>query len=115
MMRSCRFLFTCSCLALLAACSVAAQVSAPSFTVGEVHASGSHRYTEEQIAATTGLKPGDPVDQTKLQGIADHLARLGVFSRVNFRFTAKDRRANVNFEVQDAPSVAVMFENFPWF
>jgi outer membrane protein insertion porin family len=115
MMRSRRFLPICFGLILLAACSAAAQVSAPPFIVGEVHAAGSHRYTEEQIAATSGLKAGDPVDQRALQGIADRLARLGVFSRVNFHFAAKDRRATVNFEVQDAPGVPVMFENFPWF
>jgi outer membrane protein assembly factor BamA len=40
---------------------------------------------------------------------------LGIFSRVNFRFTAKNNRAIVNFELEDAPLVPVLFENFPWF
>jgi hypothetical protein len=34
---------------------------------------------------------------------------------VNFRFTAKNSRATVNFELEDAPIMPVMFENFPWF
>lgn len=105
----------CLCCTVLAICHVAAQTSAPSFVVAEIHASGSHRYTDTQIAATAGLKPGDPVDRDKLQEISERLAQLGVFSRVNFRFTAKNNRATVNFDLQDAPVVPVMFENFPWF
>ena len=103
-----------SCV-VLAACFLAAQTTPTSFVVAEVHASGSHRYSDAQIAATTGLKPGDPVDNDELQAIADGLAQLGVFSRVNYRFTAKDKRATINFELQDAAIVPVMFENFPWF
>jgi outer membrane protein assembly factor BamA len=94
---------------------LAAQASPPSLVVSEVHVSGSHRYSDSQIASTAGLKPGDPVDRDKLQEIADRLAQLGVFSRVNFRFTARDNRAAVDFELQDAATVPVMFENFPWF
>ena len=105
----------CLCCILLAACYLGAQSAPASFVVAEVHSSGSHRYSDEQIAATVGLKPGDPVDQEKLQAIADGLVHLGVFSRVNFRFAVTNRRATVNFEMQDADAVPVMFENFPWF
>jgi outer membrane protein insertion porin family len=109
--------------ALILACSsvlfspgfAAAQTAPASFVVAEVHSSGSHRYSDEQIAATLGLRPGDPVDQAKLQEIADGLVHLGVFSRVNFRFTVKNKRATIDFELQDADAVPVMFENFPWF
>src|ERR1700739_2405773 len=101
---------------VLAICPpVRAQIAPASFTVAEVHASGSHRYSDAQIAATIGLKPGDPINNQTLQEITDELAQLGVFSRVNFRFTAKNSRATVNFELEDAPIVPVMFENFPWF
>ena len=106
----------CFSLAVLAACFHArAQTTPASFVVGEVHASGSHRYSDAQIAATAGLKPGDPISNQTLQDISDELAQLGVFSRVSFRFTAKNNRATVNFELEDAPIVPVMFENFPWF
>jgi hypothetical protein len=104
-----------SCM-LLAACVAAAQAPpAAPLVVGEVHASGSHRYSDAQIAATSGLKPGDAVSRDQLQEIADGLAQLGVFSRVSYRFTTKDRRTTVTFELQDAPIVPVMFDNFPWF
>lgn len=116
-MRGLRFLFIAACVfcALFAACSLAAQTSRDSFVVAELHSTGSHRYSDAQIAATVGLKPGDPVDQEKLEAIADRLVHLGVFSRVNFRFTATNKRATIYFELQDADAVPVMFENFPWF
>jgi len=109
------FIFACASCVLLAACDLAAQTAPDSFVVAEVHSSGSHRYSDAQIAATVGLRPGDPGDQEKLQAIADGLVHLGVFSRVNFRFTVKNRRATVDFELEDADAVPVMFENFPWF
>jgi outer membrane protein insertion porin family len=116
-MRRHRFTLISACLfcTVLTVCHVAAQTAPPPFIVAEVHASGSHRYSDAQIAATAGLKPGDPVDRDKLQEISEELAQLGVFSRVNFRFTAKNNRATINFDLQDAPVVPVMFENFPWF
>ena len=116
-MRYCRFTVVLFCLpwVTLAAAYLGAQTPPPPSVIAELHASGSHRYSEAQIAATTGLKPGDPVDNEKLQAIADELARLGVFSRVNFRFSAKNSRATVDFELQDAAVVPVRFENFPWF
>src|SRR5579863_1458068 len=111
-----RLISICLSLALLAVCLDARTQTVPtSFVIAEVHASGSHRYSDAQIAATAGLKPGDPVDRDTLQQITDELAQLGIFSRVNFRFTAKNGRATVNFELEDAPVVQVMFENFPWF
>jgi outer membrane protein assembly factor BamA len=117
-MRSYRFalLFSYFGCTLLAACVAAAQApAAASLVVAEVHASGSRRYTDAQIAATAGLKPGDTASRDQLQEIADGLAQLGVFSHVNYRFTTKDGRTTVTFELQDAPVVAVMFDNFPWF
>lgn len=116
-MRGLRFTFIAACVfcALLPARRLAAQTAPNSFAVAEVHSSGSRRYSDAQVAATVGLKPGDPVDQAKLQAIADGLVHLGVFSRVNFRFTVTNRRATVNFELQDADAVPVLFENFPWF
>ena len=115
-MRGLRFTLISACIScVFAACHLAAQTAPASLVVAEVHAFGSHRYSDEQIAATVGLQPGDPVDQEKLQEIADGLVHLGVFSRVNFRYTAKNKRATVDFELQDADAVPVMFENFPWF
>lgn len=102
-------------LAFAALLPLHAQTRPGSYTVAEVHASGSHRYSDAQIAATAGLKPGDPVNSPALQEIADEMAGLGIFSRVNFRFTVKNNRAIVNFELEDAPVVPVIFENFPWF
>jgi len=113
--RTLTLISACISCAVLAVCHAAGQTAPSSFIVAEVHASGSHRYSDAQIAATAGLKQGDPVDRDKLQEISEELAQLGVFSRVNFRFTAKNNRATVNFDLEDAPVAQVMFENFPWF
>jgi outer membrane protein insertion porin family len=101
--------------ALLSPCFAVAQTVSPHFTVARINILGSKRLDPGRIAATAGLKLGDPVDNNKLQEIADRLSQLGVFSHVNFRFTAENGKATVIFELQEAPLVPVMFENFPWF
>lgn len=101
--------------ALLLPRVAAAQTVAAHFTVAGIEILGPKHLDPGQIVVTTGLKLGDPVDRDKLQEITDRLARLGVFSSVNFRFTAKNGKATVTFEVQEAPLVPVIFENFPWF
>jgi outer membrane protein assembly factor BamA len=105
------------CLLLAAwPCSIAAQSPpAGSSVIAQIHATGSRRYTDAQIAATSGLKPGDAVTREQLQQAADRLARLGVFSGVNYRFTSLGDQIVLNFELQDAALVPVMFDNFPWF
>src|ERR1700694_5448884 len=57
-----------------------------SAVIGEIHATGSRRYTEAQVAAATGLNPGDTVTREQLQEVADRLAHLGVFLPVNYSF-----------------------------
>ena len=101
-MRGLRFILiaTCAFCVLFAARHLAAQTAPASSVVAEVHSSGSHRYSDQQIAARWVCRPGDLVDQSKLQEIADGLVHLGVFSRVNFRFTVTNRRATVNFELE---------------
>src|ERR1700676_2522958 len=94
--------------------------SAPSSTgssavIGEIHAAGSRRYTEAQVAAATGLKPGDTVTREQLQEVADRLAHLGVFLRVNYSFLSRGNRITLEYVLQDAPALPVFFNNFPWF
>lgn len=83
--------------------------------LGEIHATGSRRYTEAQIAAATGLKPGDSVTREQLQEVADRLAHLGVFLHVNYSFATRGNKITVEYVLQDAPALPVLFDNFPWF
>ena len=104
-----------SCMLLAASVAAAQTPPAAPLVVGEVHASGSHRYSDAQIAATSGLKPGDAVSRDQLQEIADGLAQIGGLFTRQLPLYDKDRRTTVTFELQDAPIVPVMFDNFPWF
>jgi outer membrane protein assembly factor BamA len=92
----------------------AQSLPALSSVIAEIHATGSRRYNDAQVAATAGLKPGDAVTRDQLQKGADRLAQLGIFSRVSYRFTSKGDQIVVNFELEDAPVVPVLFDNFPW-
>jgi len=100
---------------LLSAAPASAQAPPPSNVIAEIHASGSRHYTEEQIVALSGLKPGTPITREHLQAVANYLAQLGIFSQVNYRFTTRDADTNLEFQVEDAPVAPVWFDNFPWF
>src|SRR5713226_2386205 len=66
---------------------------------------GSKRFSEDQIAAATGLKVGETVHREDLQAAADHLAQLGLFSSVRYRFSSKGDNVELEFQVEDAPTV----------
>jgi Surface antigen variable number repeat len=103
-------------LALGAPCALA-QASAPPPTavIGEIHFTGSSHFTDAQVAAEAGLKPGAAVTRQDLQIVANHLAQLGIFDRVDYRYTNVGDKISVQFILDDAPTVPVLFDNFPWF
>jgi len=85
-------------------------------TLKAIKISGSDRYTADQVGQASGLKVGQAVNRDALQAAADRLAQLGLFSKVNYRFTTyPDQGVEVEFVLEDAPSVPVDFDNFPWF
>jgi outer membrane protein assembly factor BamA len=105
-------------ISIAAAPHAAAAQAAPSSVVAEIHQTGSTRYADAQVAAASGLKPGDTVTREQLQAAADRLAQLGIFSKVGYRFTTSADKANqivLEFQLADAPLVPVTFDNFPWF
>ncbi len=109
----------------LAAFSIAASSSAAipspqqvaaSGSLKAIKISGSTRYTAEQVGQASGLAIGQTVNHDVLQAAADRLAQLGLFSKVNYRFTTfPDQGVDVEFVLEDAPTVPVDFDNFPWF
>ena len=82
--------------------------------IAEVHAAGSSHFSDAQIAAAAGLKPGATVTREQIQAGADQLTSLGVFSLVNYRFSTVGNKITVNFDLKEAPRVPVSFDNFPW-
>lgn len=108
-----------SVLAVLLACLVAsirAQDPKPgSGRLESIAVSGSAKFRSVQIEPTTGLRPGEQVTRDDIQKGADTLVALGLFSKVQYRFSSTATGVRVEYEVADAPSVPVLFDNFPWF
>ena len=80
-----------------------------------VEISGSKKFSSQQIAAAIGLRAGNIITREDLQGAADKLAALGVFSNVQYHFTTVESGVRAIYDVSDATTVAVTFDNFPWF
>jgi len=87
----------------------------PSEHLASVTVNGSHRHKSQEIAKAMGLQIGIPLTRDDLQIVADRLARLGVFSNVQYKFSSGQGGMSVEFEVADAPTVPVTFDNFPKF
>jgi outer membrane protein insertion porin family len=83
--------------------------------IAAIAITGTRKFTADQIASAAGLKIGDVVSTVQIQAAADRLAALGVFSAVNYRFSPKGDAISLEFQVQEAHTVPLSFDNFPWF
>jgi outer membrane protein insertion porin family len=96
------------------AAKVTAQQSG-SERLASVTVNGSNRYKSADIAKASGLQTGKTITREDLQLAADRLARLGVFANVQYKFSSGPGGLAVIYEVTDAPTVPVTFDNFPKF
>ena len=98
---------------------VRAQVPAanpgPSSKIASIRVTGAQKIPVDQIIAASGLKSGDVVTAEQIQDTANRLSALGIFSTVNFRYTTKGDTISLEFQVQEALTYPVAFDNFPWF
>jgi outer membrane protein assembly factor BamA len=83
--------------------------------IAAITVTGTQKFPTDQIITASGLKPGDVVTAVQIQGAADRLSALGIFSAVNYRFSSKGDAISLEFQVQDAPTYPLSFDNFPWF
>jgi outer membrane protein assembly factor BamA len=114
---------TCACL-LFALIIAALPVSSLLATTQNSHpgtarlesvlVAGSMRFTSEQISAAIGLHTGVTVGRDELQGAADKLAALGLFSNIQYKFSTVGDGVKVTYQVSDVPALPVTFDNFPW-
>ena len=93
---------------------------AQSYAIRELSATGSERYTSEQIIAYTGLKRDlkKPVALSAVQEAAQKLANSGLFSDIAFKHVATAGGMKVTFTVKDKPPDQFLpprFENVVWF
>ncbi|MFZ3200282.1 MAG: POTRA domain-containing protein [Candidatus Acidiferrales bacterium] len=89
--------------------------SAPSAPLASIKVTGSARFPSEKIAAATGLHSGDNITRDDLQAAANRLIQLGLFATVNYTFSTVEAGVQVEYQVADAPTLPVWFDDFPWF
>jgi outer membrane protein assembly factor BamA len=89
--------------------------STPSSTVASIKITGAQKFPSDQVIAASGLKMGDVVTAEQIQDATNRLSALGIFSAVNFRYTANGNTINLEFQVHEAPTYPILFDNFPWF
>lgn len=76
---------------------------------------GSQRFSPSQIQAAAQLRSGQTVTKDDLQAAADRLAASGAFSKVGFRYSTIGKNVTAEYQVADAATVPILFDNFPWF
>lgn len=91
------------------------QTSSKSAKIAAITVTGTQKAPSDQIIVASGLKVGDVVAAEQIQGAANRLAALGIFSAVNYRFSSKEDTISLEFQVQDARTYPLSFDNFPWF
>jgi len=83
--------------------------------IAGITVTGTRKFPTDQIVSATGLKIGDVITTEQIQAAADRLAALGLFSSVNYRFSPKGDAISLEFQVQEARTVPLSFDDFPWF
>jgi len=77
---------------------------------------GSKRYSEQTIAAATGLQLGTPVIEEDFKKAARRLGDMGVFTDIGYTFSYSSAGTKVEFQVTDSGKfVPARFEDFVWF
>ena len=102
-------------LALLCFFIAPASLPAQTARLSQVKVIGSKNFPETQIAVASGLKAGETLSRDGIQAAANRLAELGPFANVRFRFTSQGDNVTVEFTLDDAATVPVLFDNFPLF
>jgi outer membrane protein assembly factor BamA len=90
--------------------------SATTYKLIEVKATGSNRFTQEEIAAASGLPVGTTAGDEDFHKAARTLGESGAFANVAFTYTFSSAGAKLTFQVTDADKfVPAHFIDFIWF
>lgn len=76
----------------------------PRTTLRKIEILGLQRLPAEQAIAATGLRIGDSIDGSIVDGAADKLMRSGWFQSVSYRVRSADGDTTVIFEVTEKPA-----------
>jgi outer membrane protein insertion porin family len=86
------------------------------FRIVAIRATGSHEFTEQEIADASGLKINQTIGPAEFKNAADRLASTGAFAQVGYKYGPMGTGMFVEFQVEDAPEfLPVRFENLVWF
>ncbi len=81
-----------------------------------IKVTGSKRYSEEAIAAATGLEMGASVNDDDFKKAARRLGDTGVFTDIAYSFSFSSAGTKLELHVTDAGKfVPARFEDFVWF
>lgn len=77
---------------------------------------GSKRFSEQDIAAASGLQLGTSVNEDDFKRAARRLGDMGVFTDIAYSYSYSSAGTKLEFRVVDAEKfVPVRFEDFVWF
>jgi outer membrane protein assembly factor BamA len=102
---------------LLLCLSASAQVKPPaSYKLIEVKVTGSKRFTQQEVAAASGLPLGTVAHEEDFKKAARQLGETGAFGVINFTYTYSSAGTRLEFQVTDADKfVPAHFADFVWF
>jgi len=89
--------------------------SSQTATLKAIHAEGMKTFTEEQVAALSGLSLNSQVGRQELQDAADLMLRSGYFAKVTYKFETHNDAVTATYHVEETPRLHVAYDNFPWF
>lgn len=93
-----------------------AQMPAPARQLVAIKVTGSTRFSEEAVAAATGLQTGTPVGEEDFKKAARRLGDTGAFTDIGYSYSYTSAGTKLEFKVTDAEKfVPARFEDFVWF
>lgn len=92
------------------------QIAASARQLISIKVTGSKRFSDDAIAAASGLQIGTPVIEDDFKRAARRLGDTGAFTDVGYTFSYSPEGTKLEFHVTDAAKfVPAHFEDFVWF
>jgi outer membrane protein assembly factor BamA len=91
---------------------------ASSYKLIALKATGTERYTDEEMLAASGLQLGQNVGEEDFKGAVQRLGESGLFADVGYSYSYSSAGTKVEFQLTDTPEknlVPAHFENIVWF
>ncbi len=93
-----------------------AQMPATARQLIAIKVTGSKRFPEDAIAASTGLQLGTPVGEDDFKKAARHLGDTGAFTDIGYSYNYSSAGTKLELKVTDTEKfVPARFEDFVWF